>query len=700
MKKVNINKRINKIEVKNPLKVSVIIPNYNYERFIIDRINSVINQTYPVYEIVILDDCSTDNSVNVIKDRINQIKDIKIKLIENKTNSGCVFSQWQKGLKHITGEYFWIAEADDSCAPTFLETVIKSFEEDKDVVLSYTDSKKINENNEIIGDTVIDWCDIFNTGIWDNSYVHTGISEIKTSFSNNNSILNVSSLLWKNQKEYNDIFEKAKKYKVAGDWYIYKEVLRKGKIAYHHQSLNYFRKHSNSVSTTVNRNIEYKEVYEIQNEIKEEYHLSKGQLQKQIMRRRFMGFVENDKNKRIKGSVAWIIPGLLKGSGGHRTIIQNVNAMIKDGYQCDLYIEDYEQLLPTELSKLVNEYYGECVADTFSGWNLTKKYDMIIATAFNTVDTVMKSDCSKKLYFIQDFEPYFFAMGDYYVMAENTYKYDITGITIGKWLTAKMKKDYGLNSSYFNFCADLKIYKPMKKIKKENSICYIFQPAKPRRCDKIALKALQIVQKIKPDVKIYLYGSEKCEIKNLKVEHLGIIPIESLNELYNKCKVGLCMSASNPSRIPFEMMAAGLPVVELYKENNLYDFPTDGCLLADTTPEAIATAIIKIIDDENLQKKLSMGGIKYMKDYPLEKGYQQFLDNINNYYNDKKLSNSKVEISYTKDKIDYTQEVMEVSKTIKEEVSYFMPTIPDEKISIAKRGFRKLKRVYRRVRNK
>lgn len=702
MEKVNIyDGKVEKLDIKKPMKVSVIIPNYNYERFIIERIDSVLLQTYPIHEIIILDDCSTDNSIEVINKHISTIKNIDIKLLENEKNSGCVFSQWQKGLKNITGDYFWIAEADDSCDPTFLETTIKKFQEDKNIVLSYTDSKKIDENNNIIGETVNDWCDIFHTGMWDASYVHDGELEIKESFSNNNSILNVSSLVWKNNNNYYNIFEKAKEFKVAGDWYIYKEVLKNGKIAYDYQSLNYFRKHSTSVSTTVKRSIEYKEVYRIQEEIRNEYQLTEEQLHKQIMRRRFMGFVENDKNNGKKGNVAWVIPGLLKGSGGHRTIIQNVNALMKDGYKCDIYVEDYENLLPTQLSSLINEYYGECHADVFSGWTLTKKYDMLIATAFNTVETVMKADCKKKLYFVQDFEPYFFAMGDYYVMAENTYKYDINTITIGKWLTSKMQNDYNLKSTYFNFCADLNVYKPLKNIEKENAICYIFQPAKPRRCDKIALKALQIVQKIKPDLKIYLYGSPKCEIKNLKAEHLGIMPIEKCNELYNKCQVGLCMSASNPSRIPFEMMAAGLPVVELYKENNLYDFPNDCCLLADTTPEAIATAILKILDDKKLQKKLSSNGIKFMKDYPLEKGYEQFLKNVNNYYNDKNTDNTKVKLSYTQEKINYTPEIMEVSKTIKEDVSYFVPVVKEKQVSLARKAARKVARklraIYKRV---
>ncbi|MGN0973215.1 MAG: glycosyltransferase [Bacilli bacterium] len=700
MKKVNIYNNCKKLDINNPLKVSVIIPNYNYENFIIERIDSILLQTYPIYELIILDDKSTDNSVKVIEEKIKTIKDIKVKFIKNDVNSGMVFSQWQKGLKNITGDYFWIAEADDSCDNKFLEKLIKPFVENEDLVLSYSESMKINENNEIIGNDCRDWADIFKTGKWNDSYICSGKEEILNSLSYNNSILNVSSIVWKYNKKLFDIFEEAKEYKVAGDWYIYVKVLKNGGIAYNSESLNYFRKHSKSVSTIIKKNIEYKEVLMIQDYIKNNYNLSKDILEKQILRRKLMGFCENKKNVNKKGNVAWVIPGLLKGSGGHRTIIQNINALIKDGYQCDIYVEDYENLYPIELAKKINEFYGNCDADVYSGWQLTKKYDVCVATAFNTVETVMKADCDKRVYFVQDYEPYFFSMGDYYIQAENSYKNDINVITIGKWLSAKMSNEYNLKSNYFNFCADLNIYKQIKSITKENAICYIFQPNKPRRCDSIGLKALQIVKKIKPDIKIYLYGSEKCDVNNLEVEHLGIIPIEKCNELYNKCKVGLCLSASNPSRIPFEMMAAGLPVVEMYRENNLYDFPNDGCLLADSKPEAIAAAIIKILDDTKLQKQLSKNGIKFMKDYPLEKGYEQFLENFNEIVFNKKIKVSKIEKAYTKDIELSTKETEIISKNINSVVTFTKPKEVLLKQSIIRKIFRKLRRFLRKIKRK
>ena len=136
-KKINIyNNTKAKISVKNLKKVSVIIPNYNYQDFIIERIDSIVNQTYPIYEIIILDDCSTDNSVAVIEEKIKKIPSgIKVTFIKNEKNSGCVFKQWDKGFKQATGDYIWIAEADDSAECNFVEEVMKGFD-NEDVVLS------------------------------------------------------------------------------------------------------------------------------------------------------------------------------------------------------------------------------------------------------------------------------------------------------------------------------------------------------------------------------------------------------------------------------------------------------------------------------------------------------------------------------------------------------------------------------------
>ena len=327
---------------------------------------------------------------------------------------------------------------------------------------------------------------------------------------------------------------------------------------------------------------------------------------------------------------AWVLPSFIEGSGGHRTILQNIQYMINQGDECDVYVEDKNDVKDVaELEKMVKKFFGNCDARFFLGYDIKGEYDIIFATAWYTAKVVR--DCglnAVKAYFIQDFEALFNPMGDGYLLACNSYCYGLKPVTIGRWLSHKMKTEYNTDSQFFDFCADQKIYKKLNNVEKENAICFIYQPDKPRRCSMVGIEALGIVKFLRPDIKIYLYGSTIKGNVWFEHENLGIIPIEKCNELYNKCSVGLCISSSNPSRIPFEMMAAGLPVVDLFMENNLYDMPEVGVSLAHYTPESIAKALIDILDDKDKAKQMSEYGQEYMKDKDLVHGYKQFYEAV------------------------------------------------------------------------
>jgi len=308
---------------------------------------------------------------------------------------------------------------------------------------------------------------------------------------------------------------------------------------------------------------------------------------------------------------------------------------MEHGYECDVYIEDKGDVRTAdELKKQAEKFFGKCDCNYFLGFDLSSKYDIVFATAWFTAKIVRDYPHTKyKAYFIQDFEALFNPMGDGYLLACTSYCYGLSPITIGKWLTNKMQTEYHTYSQYFDFCADHTVYYKKNDAKKENAICFIYQPDKPRRCSIIGIEALGIVKYLRPDIKIYLYGSA---VKgNVWFEHtnLGIIPIEQCNELYNKCTVGLCISSSNPSRIPFEMMAAGLPVVDLYLENNLYDMPDSSVSLAHYTPESIAQALLDIIDSPKKAEQLSHTGQEFMKDRTLEYGFHQFFQAVDNLVN-------------------------------------------------------------------
>ena len=274
--KVNYLRRyIRAGEVK---KISVVIPNFNYENYIIERIDSILSQTYPIYELIILDDCSTDNSVSVIKDKINSLQnttDLKIKFIANSENSGNVFRQWEKAFEYSTGDYLWIAEADDLCDKHFLNVVMHGFQ-NKKVVLSYAESKAIDENGECFMKDLREWIDQHKTNHYLKSYINDGKKEMEQVLCTNNTIPNASGVVFKIDKNINvkEYLKEAQEYKLAGDWYFYAKYLMHGSICYSSDSLNYHRIHRNSVTTTTDGYLRYCEICRIQNMISDSVNLS------------------------------------------------------------------------------------------------------------------------------------------------------------------------------------------------------------------------------------------------------------------------------------------------------------------------------------------------------------------------------------------------------------------------------------------
>ena len=269
---------------QNRRKVTAVIPNYNYARFLDERIDSVLFQTYPIAELIILDDCSSDNSIEVISERIkNNTTGIPIRLVRNDENSGSVFSQWQKAFTLAQGDFVWIAEADDSCNKRFLETVMKGFD-DEEVVISYCESLTIDENNVLLMGDLRVWIDIFNTGKWDNDYVKEGKEEVAETMCINNTIANVSSAVIKNGN-YNNILEKAKEYKLAGDWYTYMNILKYGKIAYFKESLNYHRMQTQGLTLSTSHEKEFEEIVRLQNFAIENFDITDEVKEKMFERR-------------------------------------------------------------------------------------------------------------------------------------------------------------------------------------------------------------------------------------------------------------------------------------------------------------------------------------------------------------------------------------------------------------------------------
>jgi hypothetical protein len=343
-------------------------------------------------------------------------------------------------------------------------------------------------------------------------------------------------------------------------------------------------------------------------------------------------------------TIAWLIPRLISGSGGHRTILLYANALQRAGYRCVLYVEDDDSR--ENLADVIRKMFGFDFSSVRHGWSNIDPADLVFATIWYSANVVrdLSFPCIK-CYLVQDYEALFNPVGDAYLMAENSYRYGLYPITIGRWLKHKLYVDFGVPAYHIDFCADTTIYhkQPMRR---ERSICFIYQPEKPRRCSQIGIEALGIATYLDPDVKVYLYGSNEKPKLWYKNEHCGLISRTECNILYNKCSVGLCLSSSNPSRVPFEMMASGLPVVELWRENNLYDMPHQAVSLCEQTPESLAYELLRILDDEHEISRRSEAGISFMKNRTEDFETTRFLEIIKELLNGSRSEANDVSILY------------------------------------------------------
>jgi len=265
-----------------PKKVTVVIPNYNYKNFLDARVKSILGQTYPLHELIIFDDASTDGSADFIeRELLPKIRtknpDLKIKFIKNPRNSGKSINQWQKGFHEATGDFLWLAEADDLSDPDFLTTAMSKFADPK-VVLSYTNSVAINEHGKVLTyDFQNHSVDKQKSGHWQTDFVENGESEIKSHFAINCNIPNVSACVFRLNKNipYDQYLDTAKSFTQCGDWYFYLQILQHGKIAYSRPSLNFFRIHQHSVTASSKKSDKLlKEVKQIQTDISKKYPLS------------------------------------------------------------------------------------------------------------------------------------------------------------------------------------------------------------------------------------------------------------------------------------------------------------------------------------------------------------------------------------------------------------------------------------------
>lgn len=230
-------------------RVSVIVPNYNYAHHLLQRLNSIADQAYPVYQLIVLDDASADESVEVINAFLAKRPELDGELIVNERNSGSVFRQWAKGVERSRGDVVWLAEADDFAAPDFLQELMPSFA-DLSVVVAYGQSRQVDGKGRVLADDYTNYTrDISDR--WSSDYVRDGSAEIGEAMAVKNTIPNVSAAVFRRtaiSKAITELGDELYGYRVAGDWLVYLRVLLQGRIRFCARRLNSHRRHARSVT--------------------------------------------------------------------------------------------------------------------------------------------------------------------------------------------------------------------------------------------------------------------------------------------------------------------------------------------------------------------------------------------------------------------------------------------------------------------
>ncbi|GLQ49264.1 glycoside hydrolase family 99-like domain-containing protein [Dyella flava] len=256
-------------------RVSVVVPNYNYARYMQKRLATISHQTVPVYEIIVLDDASFDDSLSTLQDLRSKIHP-EPQIIRNQVNSGSVFRQWLKGVELAKGDYVWIAEADDLCKPNFLRRLTRLLQSHPEVVLGYTQSEQIDESGKVLSPNYFGYTDDLNLARWSESYLADGVDEVTAGLAVKNTLPNVSAVLFRREallEVLRNNIEDIASYRIAGDWLVYLLMLKKGKLVYDASPCNQHRRHSRSVTLGSVAEQHYQEVVRVQRAAEELFEL-------------------------------------------------------------------------------------------------------------------------------------------------------------------------------------------------------------------------------------------------------------------------------------------------------------------------------------------------------------------------------------------------------------------------------------------
>ncbi len=316
--------------------------------------------------------------------------------------------------------------------------------------------------------------------------------------------------------------------------------------------------------------------------------------------------------------LAMVIPPFSRGSGGHNTLFQIFSRLERRGHTCSVWLADYHgyarDVWPAVLRHEINEFFAPFNGPVYKGFDAWQGADVAIATGWQTVHAMLQLDnCRARAYVVNDHEPEFYAVSAENALAADTYRHGLHCIAASPWLRDVLIERYATSAEAFQLGVEHDTYRPRPVARRRDTVIYYARYVTPRRAVPIGLMALAELKRRRPDVRIVLFGTGEILDASFPYEHVDVLSPEQLSWLYSEATVGLCLSLTNFSLMPKEMLACGLPCVELANISAESIFGSDGPLeLAPLDPNRIADAMEELLVDRERWERRSQEGIDFV----------------------------------------------------------------------------------------
>lgn len=328
------------------------------------------------------------------------------------------------------------------------------------------------------------------------------------------------------------------------------------------------------------------------------------------------------------GSLLWFIPDFNVGSGGHLNIFRTIWHLEQKGYRSTIVIAKPALHHDATVARdAIRTHFFPLQAQVLVGLDALPPCEFAVATGWDTAYTVRAfQGAQHKLYFVQDYEPYFYALGSEWTLAENTYRFGFFGITAGQWLAQKLLQDFGMVTHPVGFGVELDRYRRLPRREPQvRRVFFYARPPTPRRAFELGMLVLNAVWERLPDTQFVLAGWDTSGYQ-IPFPHLacGTVALDDLPDLYSQCDVALVLSLTNASLLPLELMACGCTVVSNSGANVEWLLDDTVASLATPSPEALTDAVCALLQDDERRHAVSTRAEAYARGQTWEAVAQEF----------------------------------------------------------------------------